>query len=198
MPILNKKKKLIVILAVLLAILLSFMVGKTFSKYVSEVRGDGMAEVATWSFKVNGQEEEVQTINLLSTYDNETLLDNKIAPGTEGNFNIMLDGTDSEVGIEYKVNIENETIKPTNLKFIYNDKEYDKIEDLANDLTGIINANDENKVRNLNIKWKWNYETGKNEQEIKTSDLQDTKDAKLIQNYKFDMIVSGTQVVPQN
>ena len=74
----SKKKKIIVTGAILLCIIISFIGGKTYSKYVSEVRGDGMAEVATWSFKVNGQKEQVQTINLISTCNNETLIDNKI------------------------------------------------------------------------------------------------------------------------
>ncbi len=74
---LSKKKKIVLIVAVLSCLILSFIGGQSYSKYVSEVRGDGMAEVATWSFKVNGQKEEVQTIQLGSTCNNETLVNNK-------------------------------------------------------------------------------------------------------------------------
>lgn len=87
----SKKKKIILSIAVLSCILLSFIGGQSYSKYVSEVRGEGMAEVATWSFKVNGQKEQVQTIELGSTCNNETLVNNKIAPGTSGSFNIIVD-----------------------------------------------------------------------------------------------------------
>ncbi len=193
----SKKKKAILILAVLSCILLAFIGGQSFSKYVSEVRGDGIAEVATWSFKVNGQQEEVQTINLNSTCNNETLINNKIAPGTSGNFNIMVDGTGSDVGIHYSIKFENETTKPTNLKFVYDKKEYNSITELENDLSGTIYANDENKERTLSIGWKWNYETGTQDSEIANNDRIDTQDAKAIANYTFDVIVSGTQVLPQ-
>ena len=47
------------------------------------------------------------------------------------------------------------------------------------------------------IKWKWNYETGSNPTEIASNDKIDTQNAQEITNYEFDVIVSGTQVVPQ-
>lgn len=193
----SKKKKIVLIIAILSCILLSFIGGQSFSKYVSEVRGDGIAEVATWSFKVNGQKEEVQTIQLGSTCNNETLVNNKIAPGTNGSFNIIVDGTGSEVGIDYNIKFENESTKPTNLKFIYDGKEYTSIAKLENDLSGTIYANDEDKTRTLIVNWKWDYETGSTESEIAQNDKIDTQNAQDIANYTFNVIVSGTQVVPQ-
>lgn len=87
----SKKKKVILSIAILSCIILAFIGGQSYSKYVSEVKGEGMAEVATWSFQVNGQKEQVQTIELGSTCNNETLVNNKIAPGTSGSFNIIVD-----------------------------------------------------------------------------------------------------------
>lgn len=193
----SKKKKIILIIAVLSCIIVSFIGGQSYSKYVSEVRGDGMAEVATWSFKVNGQKEEVQTIQLASTCNNETLINNKIAPGTRGSFNILVDGTGSEVGIDYNIQFTNETTKPSNLKFTYNDKQYNSIIELEKDLSGTINANEENKTRTLKINWEWPYETGSNENEIANNDKIDTQNAQNIATYSFNVIVSGTQVAPQ-
>ena len=167
----SRKKKAIFIVAIVSTIVLAFIGGQTFSKYVAEVRGDGIAEVATWSFKVNGQQEEVQTINLGSTCNDETLIGNKIAPGTSGSFNIMVDGTGSDVGIDYRIEFQN-------------------------NLSGTIHANDEDKTRNLTIDWKWDYETGTTESEIANNDKMDTQNAKDIANYTFNVIVSGTQVVP--
>ena len=192
----SKSKKIILLLAILIALVLSFIGGQTFSKYITEVRGEGIAEVARWSFKVNGQDEEVQTINLASTCNNETLIDNKIAPGTEGTFKIVVDGSGSDVGINYTIKFENESTKPQNLKFIYNEKEYNSITGLQEDLKGTINANDQEKTKTLNINWKWAYETGENAEEIATNDQIDTQNAKDIANYTFNVIVSGTQVMP--
>lgn len=173
------------------------MEGQSYSKYVSEVRGDGMAEVATWSFKVNGQKEEVQTIQLESTCDNETLNEHKIAPGTSGSFNIIVDGASSNVGIHYNIRFTDESSKPTNLKFIYDNQEYRSISELESILSGTIQANDEEKTKTLTIHWEWPYETGNNESEIANNDKIDTQDAQDIANYTFHVIVSGTQVEPQ-
>jgi hypothetical protein len=176
---------------------LSFIGGQSYSKYVSEVRGNGMAEVATWNFKVNEQKEQVQAIELKSTFDNEILSNNKIAPGTNGGFNIIVDGTDSDVGINYDITFANERNKPTNLKFIYNNQEYSSISELEDILSGTINVNDENKIKTITIDWKWPYETGNNEIEIANNDKIDTQDAQNIDIYTFDVIVSGTQIAPQ-
>lgn len=193
----SKKKKIILAVTILSCIILSFIGGQSYSKYVSEVRGDGMAEVATWSFKVNGQKEQVQTIQLSSTCNNETLVNNKIAPGTSGSFNIVVDGTGSEVGINYNIQFTNESAKPTNLKFTYDNQEYNSITELESSLSGTIHANDENKIKTLTIDWQWAYETGNNESEIANNDKIDTQNAQDIATYTFNVIVSGTQVVPQ-
>ena len=191
------KKKVLVILAILTAVIVSFVGGQSYSKYISEVKGEGTAEVAGWSFKVNGSDSQVQTISLASTVNNKTLVDNKIAPGTSGSFNILVDCTGSDVGINYNIQFTNETSKPTNLKFTYENVEYNSVTELANALTGVINANDENKTKTLNVKWNWKYETGSNDAEISSNDKIDTQNAKAIQNYQFNVIVSGTQVIPQ-
>ena len=182
--------------AVLAIVVLAFIGGQAYAKYITEVKGEGVAEVATWSFKVNGQKEQVQTINLASTCNDETLVDNKIAPGTSGSFNIIVDGTDSDVGINYNIAFEDEANKPANLKFIYEDVEYNSIQELENNLSGTINANDEDKTRILNVGWEWKYETGANETEIASNDLVDTQNAEAIQNYTFNVSVTGTQVEP--
>lgn len=193
---LPKKKKIIFSIIILLVIIISFIGGQVYSKYVSRVKGEGIAEVATWRFKVNGQEEQVQTINLKSTCNNQTLVNNKIAPGTSGNFDIIIDASDSDVGIDYQINFSNEKNKPKNLKFIYDNVEYNSITQLTNILSGTIDASEPNKSKNFNIKWEWEYETGNTNDEILANDEIDTKDGKSITSYTFDVVVSGIQVEP--
>lgn len=194
----TNKKKILIILAIISAIVVSFIGGQSFAKYISEVKGHGVAEVASWSFKVNGQEEQTQTIQLTSTYDSKTLVNNKIAPGTKGSFNIIIDANGSDVGIDYTVKIANEQNKPNNLKFIYEDVEYNTITELEKVLSGTINADDKNKERTLTIDWMWKYETGSNATQIAENDAIDTNDGKTITDYTFDVIVSGVQVMPQD
>ena len=193
----SKKKKVIIVSSILIIMLLAFIGGQAYAKYISQVRGNGIAEIATWSFKVNGQKEQVQEIKLVSTYNSETLVNNKIAPGTSGSFNIIIDATGSEVGIKYNIKFAEESNKPQNLKFVYGGKEYDSIKQLGDELSGTIAANEEDKTRTINVQWKWNYETGNSAEQINANDIIDTNDAISIANYTFQVIVTGTQVEPQ-
>ena len=193
----KKKKVILVIIIAIILITISFICGQVYGKYMSRISGQGTAEVASWSFRVNDNEEKIQTIPLKSTVNNQTLINNKIGPGTEGNFQIKLDGTGSEVGINYIIHFENEKNKPQNLKFIYENKTFNSITELEGLLSGVINANGEEKTKVIDIKWIWPYETGNNQTEITKNDENDTKDSQTIKNYTFDVCVTGTQVMPE-
>ena len=190
----TNKKKIVLIVAILSMIVISFMGGQSFSKYISQVKGYGQFDIAKWSFLVNGQESSMNTIDLSSTCNNGTLINNKIAPGTEGNFNIEIDATGSEVGIQYQVTFDEKSQKPNNLFFIYNRSTYANFSDLAYALKGVINADAENKKISIPIKWIWEYETGNSPELREPEDVEDTQDGKTLQNYAFDVIVTGTQV----
>lgn len=195
----SKKNKIIAIIAILLAVFISFMGGQTFSKYVTEVKGVGNASIATWNFNVkDGEDKQIQTIDLVSTANNETLVDNKIAPGTSGSFVIKIDGAGSEVGIAYNIQIANETKKPENLIYTYEGKTYNSIAQLAQEASGEFkaNASEEEKVKEIQIGWNWAYETGNDDTQKLANNKKDTQDGMTIRNYTFDIIVTGTQVMP--
>ncbi len=194
----SKKKKIIVIVAILSAIVISFLGGQTFSKYITEVKGTGSAQVAMWSFKVYGDNEQTQNVKLASTVDDNTLVDNKIAPGTKGSFSIKIDGEGSDVGINYNIKVQNETQKPANLFYTYQGKTYTDLNELALTASGTINADDSNKVKEILVNWEWPYQTGSDEISKSKNDVQDTQDGKNISNYTFDIVVTGTQVIPTN
>lgn len=194
----KKSKKIVLVVIALVVVLMSFVGGQVYAKYMSKVQGQGTAEVANWNFKVNDKEEQIQTIHLNSTINNNTLVNNKIAPGTQGSFQIKLDATDAEVGIDYVIRFENESNKPTNLKYEYENKNYTSLNELQKDLTGTINANDSNKTKIITINWSWPYETGTTAEQIAANDKIDTQNAKSIRNYTFNIVVTGTQVKPIN
>ena len=191
----SKRKKIIIIAIILLALGLLFIGGNTFSKQVTEVKGKGVANVANWSFKVNNNEAQIQTINLASN-NNKNLTDNKIAPGTSGNFQIKINAEGAEVGINYKISFINETNKPQNLFFIYNDKKYKNITEMEKDLTGTIDATTGEKEKNIEIYWEWPYET-MIDGDSSVNDKIDTQHSKNIKEYTFDIKVEGVQVLPQ-
>lgn len=195
----SKKKKIIAIMAILLVILMSFVGGQTYAKYKSQVVGVGVGSIADWSFKVNGETDRItQAIDLAKTVNNETLINKRIAPGTEGSFTITIDATGSDVGIKYDLSTTAELGKPTNLKFTCNGTTYDTLTDLFANEGGYIYANDTNKIKTLQIDWEWPYQTGTTDEEIAESDELDTESGlgKYGASFAFDVYVTGTQIEP--
>lgn len=191
------KKKIFISAGIVALILLSFVSGSTFAKYLTESRTSATLEVAKWSvtqeFLVNGKSMTTSdNINLASTYDSSTLVNGKIAPGTSGNFKVIVDTTGTETGLNYEVKFDSITgSKPSNLVFTYNNSVYTSLEELSEGIKGNIPANAENKILSLEIGWAWAYETSAE------GDIQDTLDGQNISNYNFDVTIICTQDIPK-
>ena len=191
----TKNKPVIILsLALILAIILSIY---AYSKYTSSYKGASTSTVAKWSFKVNGHsDEEIGDIDFVQTIENQNnIVEKKLAPGTQGKFELTLDGTGSEVAIDYKIALTI-TEKPRNLK-IYKDSEYKEEvteQDGEFDITGSIPLEEVNTPLTKPVYWKWAYETGTTEEEIKSNDKIDTEDSK--KSVKMTIKVTGTQRNP--
>lgn len=107
--------------------------------------------------------------------------------GTKGSFDIIIDTTDSEVGIDYEVIFSNIPDNfPKNLKFSVDGNEYQ----LSKGFSGTIDANDTEKLLVKTVCWDWEYETP-------NGDEADTQDGLVDANdLTFDITVTGTQVRP--
>ena len=192
----KSKKKIFLLLLLILFISIILLLSNSYSKYITQINGKGVIEVAKWAFLVNGQTASITNLNLSNTYNSNTLVSNKIAPGTSGSFDIIIDTTGSDVGIDYKVNFENEINKPNNLIFVYDGHTVNNVKELEQFLQGNINADAENKIKTMTIEWKWKYQTGTTTEEIIIQDKEDTDDGKKLSKYQFDIIITGTQVEP--
>lgn len=188
----KKSKKIIIILSVLLVVIAISIGGYTYAKYKTSIKGKGELDVAKWSFIVNENSEQIETIKLTDTVDEKLLTNGKVAPGTGGEFSINIDGSGTEVGINYEVKFINEKNKPTNLIYTYEGKEYKTLGEISEVIKGNINANETNKTKEITIGWEWKYETG-TEVEIANNDKIDTQEGIANLNYTFDVIVTGVQ-----
>ena len=191
----SKNKGAVVVLALIVAIVLSMY---AYSKYTSTLTGNGTSTVAKWSFKVNGQTQTIPDINLGETMDaHSNVADKKLAPGTSGHFDLILDGSGSEVAIDYNIKLAI-TQKPTNLKFYLDDKYQTPISETDGTLNiaGSIALEDVNTPLTKTIYWQWPYETGKTSNEIDKNDETDTKDSG--KNVTMTITVTGTQRDPKS
>lgn len=131
-------------------------------------------------FKVQSQKLQSQDLNLFQTLHPQTLVYEKIAPGTKGNFDIVLYSKEQQ---SYEITFKSENEKPTNLQFYITENEkYNTLEALDDTLKGDISKNEEKKI---SVYWEWCYE--QNEEANK----QDTLEAKQIRNYHFLIYVKG-------
>lgn len=190
----RKNKKILLRITMILIILMSFIGVNTLAKYISKVNGTGLAEVAKWSFKVNGETSTISQIKLIDTVDSKNIVKGKIAPGTNGAFDLNIDATGTEVDTNYQVKFQNETSKPQNLKFVYDGNTYTTLTELSNSLKGVIKNDEEDKQKNIHIDWKWDFESDSSDSNVvEQYNIADTNDAQSISNYSFDIVIIGTQ-----
>lgn len=136
-------------------------------------------EYPIYEFNVSYKKTKLEGINLLDTIDNKTLVKEKVAPGTKGNFTIRIKSNED---INYEILFNSLNEKPKNLIFKYKNIKYQKLEDLQKDLKGKIAKKE---TIDINISWEWEYKISSKE------DIQDTKDGEKLKNYNFTIETIG-------
>ncbi len=191
----TRNKPVIILLALLLITAIAFSM-YAYAKYKTTLTGNGTATVAKWSFKVNGQTQTIPNIDLATTMkENNNVVEGKIAPGTEGSFDLNLDATGSEVAIDYNIKLA-VTEKPSNLRF-YTDSSYTKeiaSTDGVMNVSGVMSLEEIKTIQTKTIYWKWPYQTGTATNDIVENDKIDTDDSK--KSVTMAITVTGTQRNP--
>ena len=191
----TRNKPVIILLALLLITAIVFSM-YAYAKYKTTLTGNGTATVAKWSFKVNGQTQTIPDIDLATTMKKvNNVAENKLAPGTEGSFDLNLDATGSEVAIDYNIKLA-VTEKPSNLRF-YTDSSYTKeiaSTDGVMNVSGVMSLEEIKTIQTKTIYWKWPYQTGDTDDVKKANDKIDTADSK--KSVTMTITVTGTQRNP--
>ena len=202
----QKRKKRYIIIMIILVCIIFFMINfirydflqedllffqflssRNQSKDISNVRKQVVENeetninAKTIFFDVQYQKTTIKALNLTETLDNKTLVYEKIAPGTSGEFEIVLNANQN---MNYKIAFESENEKPTNLQFYTTNEEkrYATLENLGEILTGKIIKK---KKKIIPVYWEWKYETTQGQNK------QDTLEAKKIREYHFLIYVQG-------
>lgn len=159
----RKKKIDILILIILILIFLNL------NFYKSDTSAfDDIMIFSLWSSQESKSEVE---IDVFATSDNK--LYKKIAPGTKGSFVIEFKRA---MNLNYKIKITEKTVKPHNLVFKIGNTKYISL----NEMEEVINENFKNTERII-IYWEWEYYIDD------AHDIQDTKDAKNVEKYIFNI-----------
>ena len=136
-------------------------------------------KIQQYKFNVSYKNMDFKNINLSNTINKNTLTNGKIAPGTSGSFEILLETNQK---IKYEIKFKSKNDKPQNLYFKIEgkDEKYRTLEEMEKDLKGEIQ-----KSKKITIDWEWEYE-GNNIQNI-----QDTNDGTKIVKYNFTIFALG-------
>ena len=190
----NNKILNIGIVAILIFSVITIM---AYAKYLTTINGTGSLDVAKWSFKVNDKNDSLGTIDMgRNTYTASTLTANKIAPGTSGSFDLKIDASNTEIGVDYTIKLDNIQNKPTNLYFTVDGTKLTTVSQLQQGWQGTIDANAQSKVKTVTVNWAWDYTTGTGAT-LTANDNIDTAEGKTANSLSFDIAVTGTQVEPQ-
>jgi len=189
----SKKKKTMLALAIILGVAVVGLAAGVYAKYIASLTSNsGNIAVAKWAFKAENEgKTDLLKCELGKTYKAETLVNGKIAPGTEGKCEFKLSNKQSEVGVDYTI-VASASNKPTNLKF-YSDSSYSTPLTAAG-IQGHLNAGAENDTETRAIYWKWEYETKTNG--VVTGDEDDTANGIAANAMTIDFQISGVQVEP--
>ena len=188
----NNVKKIVLGASAVAMLGMAVVGGGAFAKYITSVTGTGTGQVAKWDVNLS----PITIAN--KTYTPATLNADRIAPGTEGEFDIDLDIGETETGVKYSLEITDEQNIPQNMYFMVGDTKCSTISEAVTAASGTINANatgDDRKV-NQKVKWKWDYETGNDTASKNANNLKDKADGEAAKNMSFTVSVIAEQTEP--
>lgn len=161
----NKKKMIIVLFLILLTIFVVCAIIYTYATFTSEFSGDMKVDNATWKIVVNNTDISSPTvksftIDALNVDESQGVEPGKLAPGLNGNFNILIDPSDTDVSIKFDIKLDTQYIDDANIEIVSvietnNNKEL--INTDKNEYTGTILLDDIKKgtTDNIQVNVKW-------------------------------------------
>ena len=158
----DSKRKFKIILALLALFTCIFKINQTYAKYLESKDGNTDFNIAKWKITVNNKDiTQAATMTSIITpvyLENENIAQGVIAPGSEGYFDLDIDGTETEVSFRYNISIT------SSKNSIVNDLQITKYQ-INNDtpittngtseISNTINYNETNKTVSIRVYFKW-------------------------------------------
>ena len=174
-----KNKRILIILSIILVFITIYIIRDTYGLFESKNTMIMDSGVAKWNVLINGTDIKsgdnfiVDTVNIDSS---DNVLGGKIAPGTKGYFDIVINPTDTETSILYSITFD--------FSQVVGSITIDKIEELTsgnlirtgeNTYSKIITLEEiENKIINtIRVYIKWNNIEENNEEDSKIGTIKD-------------------------
>lgn len=177
--------------AVALTLVSACMVGSTLAKYTTSLTGSGSAVVAKWAPKFTSGDAAFTNSTVVSLKDTtigtNKLTADKIAPGTDGSFSIVVEhDSGSDVAFHYTITMTNKQGMPTNLKF-YSDAGFTT--EITTDELVSADLMLGDGAATATVYWKWATGTT-------AEDAADTANGVAAGEGTFDITCTATQIEP--
>lgn len=195
-----------VLIVLLLIITIASLVLATYAwaKYTDSTTGTATGNVAKWNVTFASTENTV-------TSSQSHVIDGRIAPGTNGSFEIQIQPGSTEVCFDYEIEFTNVSNKPEHLVFYVEDAagKIAPIYTSATSKTNIVGTYDpavtaeKGQTITKTIYWAWPYTApeGTDANEVTAWDAQDTKDGNNAaagnQLMTVNYTITATQVQPE-
>ena len=161
----NKKVIIITIILLIISVILVYAILSTYATFRSEFSGSMKVDNATWKILINNTDISLNTtkeftIDNINIDQSQGVEEGKLAPGLKGNFNILIDPSDTDVSIIYELKFDTKNINSTNIR-IDEVKETNTGNNLVqtdvNTYTGIISLDDikNNVTNNIQVTLLW-------------------------------------------
>lgn len=159
---LSKKKKIVLVLGIIMAIFSMNLIQSTYAKYITITSGHTNMDIARWDIIVNKEHiknEEELTATIEPFYvENPNVAAGVIAPGSVGYFDITINGEDTDVSFEYTISVS-PTIASSVEDIVlthYSLDEGETIKDVDDEaITGQILKTDINTTKTIRVYVKW-------------------------------------------
>ena len=157
------KKYLMFVLTLMSIFLTMCMANETYAKYVSTATSTTKSSIARWKILVNNDDVTLgSTSSTLITPifpGSNDISAGVIAPNAEGYFDIVLDGSNTDVSFSYTITVAASENSPVTelvaTKYIINGGNEIAFENGNYAITGNVRLNDSSRVKNIRVYIKW-------------------------------------------
>lgn len=104
----NNMKRVLLLISLLMLFFTIYLTMDTYALFESNKNYDVSSDIAKFVIKVNGSEAKTEefVVDSIAYYENEYVIENKIAPLVDGYFDIVIDAEDVEVSLRYDIEFD--------------------------------------------------------------------------------------------
>lgn len=101
-------KRVLLLISLLMLFFTIYLAMDTYALFESNKNYDVSSDIAKFVIKVNGSEAKTEefVVDSIAYYENEYVIENKIAPLVDGYFDIVIDAEDVEVSLRYDIEFD--------------------------------------------------------------------------------------------